>query len=239
MNVRRVLGARTVCQLFPHWVSIFGEKGADYEDWETLDEVVRELLASLADFGLLVADKVNTHIVFLSGDIHFGYTTRMRYHREAQAGGSPPVEAIFVQLNASAFHNESWKTRKIVQPVGYKFLPFSDNTESIEHDDAGMPIMRMRYIVATPETIPAPESLPRPLPDDSPAVAFQKTAAISRAQKAKRNPTDPIEEVVGINNFGDVTFAKAGDKRVLIHTLHWNKGESTSKYHVPLTIEPF
>jgi hypothetical protein len=241
MSVRWVLRSRTFFQFFPSWLPLIGigEEGADYEDWEILDKVVRELLASLADFGSLVADKVNTHIVFLSGDIHFGYTTRMRYaHREAQAGGPPLVEAIFTQLNASAFHNEARGTR-FVQFAGYELtcsgltLPIKDN------DDVLIMHNEMKYIVATPETIPDPESLPRPLPGDSPTAAFQKTAAISRAQKAKGNPTDPIEEVVGINNFGDVTFTKTGDERVLIHTLHWNKGESTSKYHIPLTIEPF
>jgi hypothetical protein len=237
MAVEYVFRTRRMLQLLPNWLSWWGEEGNDYEDWETIDEVVRELLANLADFGKIEDERWQTHIAFLSGDIHFGYTTRVRYERIAYPNGDGrQADVIFTQLNASAFHNES-TTTTLVQWVGSQ--PGFGQPTPLAAEYYGAHKMRRvtQHIVATPVD-PAASDPQSPPPADNAKAAMGQTYALAEKQRPaipEEDEVDPIDQVVGINNFGEVTFSTAGNQRTLVHTLHWT--QSKSAYHVPLTIE--
>jgi hypothetical protein len=84
----------------------------DTEAW-TLDRLaIESLLAALALGGNIVLDEGLTtknvrRVVFLSGDVHFGFTARMQYWATKPFLGGFPTQIVAAHLTSSSLRNET------------------------------------------------------------------------------------------------------------------------------------
>ena len=196
----------------------------DYEDWERRENAVWNLLRRFSE---LEAKKV----VFLSGDIHFGYTSQVEYSRPS-SNNSPLLKTTFYQLTSSAQKNNDWKTRS-VQAVGYSFpIPgLFDDTEHKKNDIDKAEYKLSHVLAVSPdnnsnslEGIEPPDSNKT---DESNAESIKNISCGCKRYIYK----DGLfffdgDEAVGYNNLGEVTFKN----NKLIHMLYW-KDNAQSQYN--------
>jgi hypothetical protein len=97
------------------------------DSWEFPSLAFDHLLVAISDKFHTVDGRRTGRAVFLSGDVHFSFASRLAYWADVQRLGDPPgqgqkVTAVFAQLVASAFKNEKGDTRGL-QRVGYGYTP--------------------------------------------------------------------------------------------------------------------
>ncbi|GAA3388476.1 hypothetical protein [Cryptosporangium minutisporangium] len=111
----------------------YGAFIGDRETWELHRGTFEALITRLAARGRPGADgRRKARVVLLSGDVHYGFTTRLQYwgdrpFRELAPAGSDLVAA---QLTASACKNQEIKTY-VVHAAGYGGLPESGSKRTL------------------------------------------------------------------------------------------------------------
>jgi hypothetical protein len=109
-----------------------GGPNADlYDSWEVLSLPFHRLIARLTDRLPLVGGVRTGPVVFLSGDVHFSFASRLVYRATKRFEDPPPpsspqpATAVFAQLVASALKNEQGKTIKmhLAGLKGYEWGP--------------------------------------------------------------------------------------------------------------------
>jgi hypothetical protein len=78
----------------------------DVEVWNGQPLTLNRLLSHLTTLGPTASGTRNARIVLLSGDVHYGFSARLRYSASNPLDGGGKTEAVFAQFTASAFKNE-------------------------------------------------------------------------------------------------------------------------------------
>jgi hypothetical protein len=99
------------------------------DSWEFPAPATERVLAEVSNKFPKVGGVLTGQAVFLSGDVHFSFASRLAYWAEIQRLGDPAgqpqqVKAVFAQLVASALKNEKDDTRGL-QRDGYGYTPKS------------------------------------------------------------------------------------------------------------------
>lgn len=97
------------------------------DSWEFPALATDHVFAVVSDKFPSINGILTGQAVFLSGDVHFSFATRVGYWAEKQRLGDTPgnekkVKAVFGQLVASALKNEKDDTRGM-QDIGYGYVP--------------------------------------------------------------------------------------------------------------------
>lgn len=110
-----VFGLAVIEELLQPVSLLFARYGADPEPWSYAPEVFEELLQRLEKF---------KHVVFLSGDIHFGIAATMDYWKQGEAQPARFVQYVSSGLKNQKFNNEKFLFSGFVQKlVGNLFYP--------------------------------------------------------------------------------------------------------------------
>jgi hypothetical protein len=93
----------------------------DVEAWASDEGAYHRLLGGLLAVGAPGSDGVRRRrVVLLSGDVHYGYSARLRYSaRQRYQGPAGRVEGVLVQLTSSALHNQEFPKTEALHIVGY------------------------------------------------------------------------------------------------------------------------
>jgi hypothetical protein len=107
----------------------FSKYNPDLSDsWKPQTESFEALLSRLARRIAAKEGKRTARVLFLSGDVHFSWVSRMQYWAEhpfeADASAAEPVDAIFAHLTSSAFKKE-----EIYGPLFHRwgYIPMTDS----------------------------------------------------------------------------------------------------------------
>ncbi|WP_446008986.1 hypothetical protein [Candidatus Electrothrix sp.] len=218
-------------------MSRFGGKLlADYEDWEYQKDAVWQLFATLSTFGPVSTISGEPHnlsrIIFLSGDVHYGYTSKIDYQRKPLSGNpelKKGAKSIFTQLNSSALKNQDIKT-KHAQFVGYKqkkyILPFWDKKTNASYEYA-------EHIVAN-----RVEQSPLNCPGGS-RWDIERIRCIASGIITDIFGDETDDEIIGRNNIGEVYFSN--DSKRISQILHWKDDDNekhSSHYVIELDFNP-
>jgi hypothetical protein len=110
------------------WILKFSKYNPDFSDsWKPQTKAFESLLSRLARRTAASNGKRTARVLFLSGDVHFSWASRMQYWAdrpfEAPVSASEPVDAIFAHLTASPFKKE-----EIFGPLLHRwgYVPMSD-----------------------------------------------------------------------------------------------------------------
>lgn len=115
------------------------EEAVDYEDWDHRREAFERLLSTLAVRSSPPDGGEPVPVVFLSGDVHYGFGVKAQYWaRQPFERPQEPETAVFVNLTASAAKNEEKKTRKIGHD-GYDYLDWLDRDSTPDLDADPVP----------------------------------------------------------------------------------------------------
>jgi hypothetical protein len=112
------------------------------DSWEFPALAFDRLIAMVSDKLPNVGGTLTGQVVFLSGDVHFSFASRLAYWAEIQRLEDLPahqqkVKAVFAQLVASALKNEKDLTRGL-QRAGYGYTPKDwQQRVSWPHEPAG------------------------------------------------------------------------------------------------------
>jgi hypothetical protein len=222
-------------------IGLFGSGGkimADYEDWEYQKEAVWLFYATLSAIGrvseLSEGNPYLSRIVFLSGDVHYGYASKIDYERTALSslsdfpdlfGLKKGATAVFVQLNSSGLKNQD-KLTKYAQSLGYKqrkktILPF-------KHRETNASYKYIEHILAN-----YVEWDPLNCSEDLNWMQMISCIASNTWESSF------YDEIIGRNNIGEVYFESNNKK--LSQKLYWkdddNKNRS-SHYIIELDFNP-
>ncbi|GAB3319976.1 hypothetical protein [Haloplanus salinarum] len=104
------LQARDVPESERDWDIVSAEAHADYEHWRLQRAALESFLRDVS--------RLSEHVVTLSGDVHYGYTTRTEYWHNYDKEDKTAFSSRFANLTASAAKNESFLTN-LLHPVGY------------------------------------------------------------------------------------------------------------------------
>ena len=119
--------------LFFSWLvkKIFGfsKYNPDLSDsWKPQTQPFESFLSRVARRTAANAGRRTSRVLFLSGDVHFSWVSRMQYWAEkpfeADASASEPIDAIFAHLTSSAFKKE-----EIYGPLfhNWGYIPMTDS----------------------------------------------------------------------------------------------------------------
>ena len=97
------------------------------DSWEFPDRSLDRLLVAITNKFPTIDGVLTGQAVFMSGDVHFSFASRLAYWADVQRLGDAPglpkrVKAVFGQLVASALKNEKGATRGL-QKAGYGYTP--------------------------------------------------------------------------------------------------------------------
>ena len=198
----------------------------DVEFWKAQATAFEGLIAAFASSGTAGMPR---KIVFLSGDVHFGFAAWLRYWADRPYRASEPsrTAAVFAQLNASPFKNqttEGYANTCILHQMGYNPLFLGDpistrrrwngfngecGPELVEVPSDGQPDDRrpdwqyqIGYVPSDVAQHPDPALL-----------AYLEAAGVSELNEG--------QEIVGVNHIGEVTFARDGDGVTQELWWHW------------------
>lgn len=110
------------------WRRLWGDEVAyepDLSDsWSPQSAAFEAVISRLARMASASDSSRRTHVVVLSGDVHFSWAGRMRYwaerpFQEEEPGPPQPIDAIFAFLTSSAFKADSNIISRLVHRYGY------------------------------------------------------------------------------------------------------------------------
>jgi hypothetical protein len=98
-----------------------------FDSWEFPSASFDRMIVAISDKLPKVGGVLTGSVIFLSGDVHFSFSSRLAYWAEIQRLGDPPGQPqkatmVVAQLVASALKNEADKTRG-EQLEGYTYMP--------------------------------------------------------------------------------------------------------------------
>lgn len=115
-----------VKQVAKMWTRNFIYENDLLDSWEFPDAALDRLLVAVTDKFPNVGGVLTGQAVFLSGDVHFTFASRLAYWadqaRLGDTGNGQKVKAVFGQFVASALKNEKGATRGL-QKSGYGYTP--------------------------------------------------------------------------------------------------------------------
>ncbi len=212
---------------------VSSEKG-DQEDWELQAETVQQLLAKLAE---------QQRVVFLCGDVHHGFTSRIRYTQAAK-------DAVFANFTSSPLKNQDKLTRGYfdsyfgAHQIGYHLwgakLPDPEIRRRLLPGGDLDWCYRIDFIMMNPLTEPS-QALPAPTSGDTSAAALSKTTEIARVHTAYSDQWADGKEIVGRNHIGQISLQWSEVNKQASQTLHWKSPKDdplTTTYNVSLELDP-
>jgi hypothetical protein len=118
---------------FPPWEkkSILAQ-AADYESWGLQQSAFQLLFAKLPPQKAGATKANNAMVIFLSGDVHYGFAARMQYWatRPFKATTPEPIDVVFVQLTSSALKNETPPLTYYLHAMGY--IPYANKLPKVK-----------------------------------------------------------------------------------------------------------
>lgn len=106
----KTLQARDVPDSKKDWDIVPADPHADFEHWRLQPAAMESMLHDAA--------RLSKYVITLSGDVHYGFTTRTEYWHNYDNNDYSRFSTRFANLTASAAKNESFLTNQI-HPVGY------------------------------------------------------------------------------------------------------------------------
>ncbi|MDJ0841133.1 MAG: hypothetical protein QNK37_31770 [Acidobacteriota bacterium] len=207
---------------------------SDYGDtWEAQTEAFERLLASMG--GISRPGRQRERFVFLSGDVHYGFATRIHYWASRPYLGRAfrqEAEAVFAQLTSSPFCNQNFITEflhrrghfpRFPKPsswAGWNEMPKIRITSWRGRLRAFRQRFRTRGVRHKPPLInlekPPRELMVGHLPDWRYRTDHLRGTAVNRPEQDRNGL-----EIVGLNNVGMLTFAMDEDSPRVTQWLWW------------------
>jgi hypothetical protein len=250
----------------------------DVEYWKAQDAGFETLLAELACHTKPEADSsLKQRIVILSGDVHFGYAAFLRYWATQPYGWdtSCRVRAIFAQVNASPFKNqttEGFASTYALHKQGYTpyFLgepitakhhwlgwnrPPNSGALTVGTTRPGLFRRRQPFELHETPALVEPDQVKRldlTLEPDweyvtqyvaSSAAEYRGSDAQRYLSQAGAAALNEGQEIVGINNLGEITFRwEEGDDKHVAQDSWWHWGDAPvpyplSRFVIPLRVD--
>lgn len=233
---------------------LYSATDSDYGDtWEAQTEAFERLLAELADVGEPKGEGKKRRYVFLSGDVHYSFATRIHYWATRPYRGKPlkgELDAVFAHLTCSPFRNQNiitWlyhavghipRFPKVMAWAGWNVRPHVDITSFRGQLKAFFQRFRTRGIRHTPPLVnlenPPRELLVTPGPDWRYRVDHLRGYRLDKKKMQVRGG-----DLVGRNNLGELSFSWDDSDPVVTQILWWHHdktGEAAprTRYHVSL-----
>jgi hypothetical protein len=220
----------------------------DCETWSFREGFYEELLTRLASRGRVAGGRRQTRVVFLSGDVHYGFASRLRYWddrpKPENGAGAVPLDAVFAQLTSSAFKNQTpgvkgWFLDHFPRSLNDKF--------DLEHvfgwNQAGVDAMLQVEVPGRPGPAPIWSASVGPAPfalTTSAADPYRIVGVTREPDRCMR--TDFVPSAAGAdgslvlvnhNNLGEVTLSW-GETRQVVQKLWWRTATEAVDGQVPL-----
>lgn len=219
---------------------------ADYGDtWEAQTAAFEELLGRLAS----MAGPGNHNFIFLSGDVHYAFATRIHYWANHPYKNLPldaPNNTVLAQLTSSPLHNENGMTRffqergywpRFPKPhawAGWNHLPLVHIGSMRGHLKSLVLGLKRRSVRHEPPLLNL-ENLPRKITKIEPAPDWRYRVDYLHGERTPHDlvPDHHGSQIVGTNNIGELHFQWDDDHHEVVQRLWWFPG--TSPDMEPLT----
>jgi hypothetical protein len=198
----------------------------DVEFWKAQATAFEGLIAEFASSGTAGTPR---KIVFLSGDVHFGFAAWLRYWADRPYGHTEPrrAAAVFAQLNASPFKNqttEGYASTCILHQMGYNPLFLGDPISTRRrwngfNSECGPELVEAPPNGAQEDRRPDWQYQIGYVPSD--VAQHPDSSLLQYLEAAGVSELNEGQEIVGVNHIGEVTFSANGEGVTQELWWHW------------------